>query len=322
MSAVHPARPISHEKLEQAATVLREQELDCWLLLGRETAELCDPTLALLLDTSVTWTSAFLVTAGGRRLAIVGRYDVENVRAEGGFDEVVGYDEDLKEPLLGALEVLDPRTIGLNDSVANHTSDGLTHGLYLHLQAMLEGTRFAGRLRSADAVASAVRARKSPQELERIRTAIGTAQAIFDGVTGYLRPGLTERQVHDFVRAEVGRRGVTPAWDARYCPTLNAGPRSPEGHAQATGTAVEAGHWFHMDRRRGVAVAPPDGADSDLIAGAPHVPPLRVEPTTADLEPPTRPGSSAGPAHRGRRPGQAAGVRPADHRGHGLRVVA
>jgi len=91
---------LTNEKLGQAVAMLPEFGLDCWLLLGRETGELCDPSLPLVLETTVTWQSAFLIDRSGERIAIVGRYDVQNVETSGGFTKVIGYDEDLGAPLL------------------------------------------------------------------------------------------------------------------------------------------------------------------------------------------------------------------------------
>lgn len=47
---------IPHEKLTQAAGLMPQFDLDCWLLLGRETGELCDPSLPLLMEAAITRT--------------------------------------------------------------------------------------------------------------------------------------------------------------------------------------------------------------------------------------------------------------------------
>lgn len=238
---------IPQEKLNQAVALLPAFDLDCWLLLGRETVELCDPSLPLILDSTVTWQSAFLVYAGGERIAIVGRFDVHNVTQSGGWTKVIGYDEDIAAPLRAELERLKPRRIGLNFSKDNHTSDGLTLGMYLSLQDWLKGTAFADRLVSADAFASALRARKTPGELALVTRAVAETVAIFERVPGLLHPGMTELELQQALHAEVGALGATTSWEREYCPVVNFGPESAVGHAGPGALRLAPGHVVHLD---------------------------------------------------------------------------
>ena len=43
---------IVHEKTAQAVAALRELDLGAWLLMGRETLEMADPSLALVVGTT------------------------------------------------------------------------------------------------------------------------------------------------------------------------------------------------------------------------------------------------------------------------------
>src|SRR5437588_12508026 len=92
-----------HEKADQAQALLAETGLDCWLTFARETDLHPDPGVDLVVGAGVVRNSAFLFGAGGERVAIVARFDVANVRAAGVFAEVIGYDEDVRPPLLDAL---------------------------------------------------------------------------------------------------------------------------------------------------------------------------------------------------------------------------
>ena len=201
----------------------------------------------MILDTTVTWQSAFLLGRDGERIAIVGRYDVENLEAEGGFSEIIGYDHDLGVPLRQALQRLNPERIGLNYSKDNHTSDGLTHGMYLALQDWLQGTPFARRLESAEHLSAALRGRKSSLELQRLEAAIGATVTVLDQMLAHLRPGRTELDVQRWMHGWLAERSLTTAWDRRYCPTLDAGPDSPQGHTLPTATAIRPGDFFHID---------------------------------------------------------------------------
>src|SRR5262245_63413645 len=95
------------EKADQAEALLRETGLDCWLIFVRETDLHPDPGFDLVVGAGVVRNSAFLFGAGGERVAIAARFDTANLRATGVFTEVVGYDEDVRGPLLSALGRLD-----------------------------------------------------------------------------------------------------------------------------------------------------------------------------------------------------------------------
>jgi Xaa-Pro aminopeptidase len=236
------------EKVAQAKEVLREFDVDLWLLAGRESAEMPDPSFPLVVGTSVTWTSLFLIGRSGGHLAIVGTGDVENVKRTGAWPEVAGYVQGFREELLRALERFQPRQIALNYSTDNVVADGLAHGVYLMLEEALRGTPYAGRFVSAEPIVSRVRGRKSPAELARIREAVRLTVEMFDRLTAILRPGITEREIADFMHRQVREAGLeATAWDPHYCPTVSAGPESPWGHVTPGDIALQPGHLLRLD---------------------------------------------------------------------------
>lgn len=236
------------EKADQAAGLLRELDLDCWLTFARETGERPDPGVELLLGAGLTWNAALILGRDGRRTAIVGRYDVESVKSFGVFPEVIGYDEDIRASLLATLDAIAPHQIGLNYSLHDHTADGLTFGMYQLLRELLAGTPHAERLSSAGPLLSRLRARKTPAEVERIQAAIDTTEEIVAWLTPQIAVGLSEAELAGRVHAEFARRGLPTAWDHAYCPTLNSGPDSPLGHvAPQPDIYVAPGHLVHID---------------------------------------------------------------------------
>src|SRR5690606_35738209 len=206
-----------------------------------------DPSLPLVVGTSVTWGSAFLISRTGQHRAIVGTGDVENIKQTGAWDGVVGYVEGISDPLRQAIAEYDPNRIALNFSKDNNIADGLTYGMYLVLQDILGDTPYWSRVVSGEPVASRVRSRKSPEEQRRIRAAVATTVEIWEELRQWLRPGLTEREIAAFMHERVAARGLTTAWDPRYCPTVTAGPDSPVGHVGPTDIAVEPGHLLSLD---------------------------------------------------------------------------
>ncbi|HEX3723734.1 MAG TPA: hypothetical protein VHV31_13140, partial [Nitrolancea sp.] len=165
------ASNLVREKLAQATAILDELGVDLWMIVARESDVLGDPSLPLVLGTSVTWESFFLISRSGQHVAIVGTGDVENIRQTGAWDEIVGYVQGPTTAVLAALDRLDPQTVALNYAPDNNMADGLTHGMYLKLEEMLTATRFWERVVSGEPIASRVRSRKSAEEQRRIRAA-------------------------------------------------------------------------------------------------------------------------------------------------------
>ena len=234
------------EKLEQAVGILRERDVDLWLTFVRETMLTSDPCLDLIAGTYSAWTGAFLVSATGERVAIVGRFDAPAVEQTGGY-EVIGYDESIKPALRAAVERLAPRSIALNYSRSDPAADGLTHGLWLELQETFAETGFADRFVSSEAVVNALRGRKSPVEVERIRVAARQTEEIFDVVTAALRPDLSELEIADVMHEEIARRGLGYAWGRDHCPAVNAGPEKEVGHAPPGELRTRRGQLLHVD---------------------------------------------------------------------------
>jgi Xaa-Pro aminopeptidase len=234
------------EKLDQAVGVLREQDVDLWLTFVRETSLTNDPCLDLIAGTYSAWTGAFMVSATGERIAIVGRFDAPAVEQTGGY-EVIGYDESIKPALRETVDRLAPRTIALNYSESDPAADGLTHGLWLVLQDTFAGTDVAGRFVSSEAIVNALRGRKSPAEVDLIRAAARETEEIFDAVTNRVRPDLSELEIADLMHAEVARRGLGYAWGRDHCPAVNAGPEKEVGHAPPGELRTRRGELLHVD---------------------------------------------------------------------------
>ena len=235
------------EKVEQVTGILREEEIDCWVLLARESDVLGDPSLPFIAGTSVTWESAFVLTAAGERIALVGTADVPNVEGVGAWPEVIGYVEGISEPLRALLARLNPAKIALNYSPGDYMADGLTHGMWLNVQHWLAGTPFLDRIVSGEAIVAKLRGRKSPEEQRRIRRAVATTVEIWEALQDWLRPGVTEREIAAYMHDQCARRRVGTSWDRRYCPTVTAGPDSPIGHAEPLDLKLRPGHLLAID---------------------------------------------------------------------------
>jgi Xaa-Pro aminopeptidase len=235
------------EKVRQAAGLLKEFGVDCWITFTRE-SEICgDPTLVFLAPGPVTWHSAFIVLADGRTRAIVGLYDQKGVEETGAYDKVVGFVTGIKEPLLEFLKEANPRTIAVNYSEGSEIADGLTHGMYLTLRRILAEVGMAERLVSAERIVSALRERKSAAEIGWMKQAVRATEEIYDLVGKFIAPGRTESEIAAFILAEAARRKLPTAWGQATCPAVFTGPDTAQAHYGPTGRTVEPGHVLNMD---------------------------------------------------------------------------
>lgn len=235
------------EKLDQAVEILREKDLDLWLTFVRETSQVKDPCVPLIVGLELTWQSALLVSSTGDRVAIVGRYDVDNVTNTGGYTTVIGYDESYRDLLLEQIDRFNPRSIGLNFSESDPAADGLTHGMFRLLASTLVGTEYASRLVSAEQVIAALRGRKSPSEVEYIQTAVRSSERILEEVRQMAKPGMVEREIADFVYEKMTERGLGAAWGSDHCPVVCAGPDAPFGHRMPGDFEIKPGSLLQMD---------------------------------------------------------------------------
>lgn len=235
------------EKVQQATQILEEKGLDLWLTFVRETPAVADPVLPLIYGHDLTWQSALLLSSSGERIAILGRFEQETALRTGVYSTVIPYDESIRPHLLATLERLDPRQIALNYSTNDVLADGLTHGMYQLLTGFLEGTHFGERLVSAEGLIAALRGRKTPVEVARIRAAVETTLEIFGRTFVWLQEGRSEKEVAGFMHAQLESLQVDPAWEREHCPIVNAGPLSSVGHTGPTDLQIQPGQLVHFD---------------------------------------------------------------------------
>jgi len=236
------------EKVNQAIEILREQETDLWLTFVRETSGVRDPVLDFLIGPGeLTWQSALMLTRTGEKIAIIGNLEKDAIARLNVYDEILGYDTAASEPIRETITRLNPDRIAVNTSRNNVHADGLTHAMYEILRDHLSGTPYADRLVSAEPVISALRGRKTPVELARIRRAVEITDEIYRKTFDFVKIGMTELEIGAYMHRLAHEYGVGLAWPAESCPAVNSGPNSPFGHSGPTNIKVERGHILHFD---------------------------------------------------------------------------
>lgn len=242
--------PIARAKRRQAAAIMARTGLAGWLSIVRETGAgggSPDPVLDLWAPVNVVGLSALLLRPDGRATAVVANYDRVAIERSGHFDEVLAYDQDWRPALLKALDALGEGRIGLNYSMHDNLADGLTHGAFLALEHVLDGSRHVGRMVAAEGAAAELRGVKTADEVERIRAAARITEGLFAELGPRLRPGATEREVYAHVHGRLREMGLGTAWDPEICPAVNIGPRSEHGHAGPGDVAAAPGDLVHLD---------------------------------------------------------------------------
>ncbi|UCG62781.1 MAG: aminopeptidase P family protein [Candidatus Zixiibacteriota bacterium] len=234
---------IVKEKIVQAAGILEELKLDCWLIFVRETPVMADPVLPLVVGLEVVWESFFLFTPRGDAIALVGNFDQENFKRSGRFTEVISYTEGVSQDVRKVLNRLDPQRIAIDYSLNNVAADGLSHGMYLLLLDHLKKTPFVDRLVSAEELIGKLRCRKLPSEIAAVEKAAVIADQVWQQAVEKIVPKMTEIEIARLIERLIAETGNTHSFPT----TVNAGSKTPAGHADPTDAKLSPGDLLHVD---------------------------------------------------------------------------
>jgi len=238
---------ILKEKIKQAVSILKEQDIDMWITFVRESSVLRDPVMEMMVGGNSTWQAAFIINKDGDTTAIVGSMEEENFVKAGLYKNVIGYLKSIKEPLVEYITSKDPKKIAINYSKNSVLADGLSYGLYQVLLDHLADTDYKNRLVSSEQIISSLRGRKSAAELALMKEAVKETLKIFDEVTGFIKPGMSEIDIANFVKNIAVERGYELAWEETHCPAVFAGPDPAGPHSGPTDKKIEKGTMVNMD---------------------------------------------------------------------------
>lgn len=150
--------------------------------------------------------------------------------------EDVRYDDDLP---LNLANVISERGLERSD-IGIVGMDVLAASLYQDFCRLLPHVGFF----AADDIVMSLRAAKSPYEIDILRRGAKIGDEVGLLLRDYLRPGLTEQQVYQFITGELSKRGVTGAFA-----TCQSGARSETAYdlVPASDKIIEAGDMVHME---------------------------------------------------------------------------
>jgi Xaa-Pro aminopeptidase len=238
---------ILKEKINQAVEILKEKNIDMWLTFVRESSMMTDPVMDMIVGTNSTWQAAFCINKDGDTTAMMGSMEEAKFKKTGLYKNIISYLKSIREPFREYIIKKDPKKIAINFSKTSVLGDGLTYGMYQILLEHLEGTDYKNRLVSSEEIISALRGRKSQTELALMKEAIKETLKIFDAVTKYLKPGMTEIDVANYVRKLHKERGFEAAWEETHCPAVFAGPNPNGPHEGPSDKVIIKGTVVNMD---------------------------------------------------------------------------
>ncbi len=231
------------EKIDQAAGILNELDIDLWLIVVRETSLMADPVLPLVIGEDVVWQSFFVFTRDGDTAALVGNFDRDLFVRTRRFNEVLTYTQEAGTALRKLIKQFNPQKIAVNYSTDNPAADGLTHGMFLMLYRYLAETPYKDRLVSAENLCSKLRSRKLPAEIDLLSDAAKAACKAWEMAAAQIAPDLTEVEVADIIDTCIAEVGGQPSF-----PTIvNAGDKSDPGHGRPTDVSLAPGDLLHVD---------------------------------------------------------------------------
>src|SRR3989442_2431217 len=143
------------KKLKWIQPTMREKGIDIWITFTREGNE--DPVAEDLSFGDLTLRSAEIIDQDGTKTAIVGSLEVDTIKQNKFYDEVVGYASEGAAPKLK--QIIGRRktkSIAVNTSYDEGAADGLTSGMEAYLKRALKG--YSKQLVSGEDWAIALRA--------------------------------------------------------------------------------------------------------------------------------------------------------------------
>ena len=248
-TSVETKNKIIREKHELIPELMKEFGIHCWLVFARETKTTPDSVMRFIVGNDVVLQSAFIFGFIGdkfRKIAIVANFDANSQKEKGWWDEVIGYEKGMSEHLIKIIDQMKPDNIALDYSINTYSADGLSHGLFLMLEKILEN--YKERFISAEHLIGALRGRKTKTEIKLIRKACEITEEINQKMTQYLKVGLSETQIQKFFYKEMKERNLDPSWQIEQCPAIDAGPDKEFGHVGPQYAIVtKKGHLLHND---------------------------------------------------------------------------
>lgn len=230
-------------KIEQTFEVLKEQDVDLWIIYCRESEDMTDPSLDLVVGEHVVAKGMFFYLKSGKALALVWKHDADNFTKNGNFDEVFTYTSDFNDKVKAIITDINPQSIALNYSIYSNTADGISYGLFLSLQEILLDTPYGNGFISSEDLLLKIRSIKTEQEIEKLAYAAKITDRCWHEGLKEIKPGMTEIEIAGILETRINHYGGLLSFPV----IVNAGAKTSPGHGLPTKAVLEPGDILHVD---------------------------------------------------------------------------
>lgn len=247
---------LQQEKIKQAKNILKEENVDLWITIGRETVMNSEPVLPFLSTIQFGGNTAIMITKD-TCICLAGHLDAYGMSQQELYDEVVTYDKSFKEEFFKILDRLKPQVIALNYS-GDVASDGLTHGMFLFLERLFKEYGYQNEIISSEKIINKLRGIKTSSELEAIKKAIACTEKILLEAKDFICEGKSQIDIHQFCQQRIAFYQQDNAWELKHNPGVMM-KGAAGGHSGPTDHQCHKGELVTLDF--GVRV---DGYCSDI----------------------------------------------------------
>lgn len=219
---------ILKERLARGCAALREFDVDLWISIGRESHLTVEPALFYLLPSDVGGMGA-LVLSKTESVVLTSMMHYEEMCKYGAADRNICYQSyaDLDQKLIDMIAAIDPHgCIALNFSNQDPSADGLSLTQYRRLERLMREAGFHGRVVSSHRILKRVRAQKSAAEVAKIEHTVQEAMKIFESARGYIKTGVSGRDIQRYFQEKVREIGADFSWEKSGNPYSSIGARS------------------------------------------------------------------------------------------------
>ena len=237
---------LNKDKLPIIYDSLKRNNVDAWLITGRETILKSEPILSVLGDIDFIIATTLIFTQT-KMIAIVSPLDKEGYLLIDGIDEVVEYTGTMEESIVEVLNRLNVKTLALNYCKDDASSDGLTYGMYLTLESVFKQLNNKPELVSAFSIVSEVRGRKTPKQVEIIKQCVIQADKYLRMVPSICKNGTTSLDIYNFLQEVAYKDGYEMSWTPSQCPGVSVDPNVPSGHMGIVSAPIVKGYLINID---------------------------------------------------------------------------
>ena len=238
---------LNFEKLPIVYKALKDNNIDAWLITGRETIMKREPILHVLGDMDFIIATTLIFTKDEKCIAIVSPLDVECYKLMKGIDEVIEYPTTMEETIGEVLKRLDPKVLALDYSSDDAAGDGLTLGMYMMLQNVFKAIDFKGEVVSSFPVINKVKGIKTPSQIEKIKFCAVQAEKYLSMVPSICKEGTTSLDIFNFLQKVAYDDGYGMSWAESQCPGVSVDPNVPAGHMGIISTPIVKGYVINID---------------------------------------------------------------------------